>query len=78
MNYKLAPLLLSGLLLFACEKETNNEVNNQPHTNTEEPKLSIQLAFSDTLPRLGNLGQPVDVPQENAAQHPNVTLATPP
>ncbi len=53
---------LALLLSFAaCKKD-----EKQPE------QLKFSVAFDETLPRLGNLGQPVGVPQGNAAQHPDM------
>lgn len=73
MNMKNTTIgLLSGLLFLACSKKETNE----PAANPTPAQFKVNLAFSDTLPRLGNLGQPVSVPPENAAQHPNMQLAS--
>lgn len=57
-------LLLSlGMVVLSCKKEETPEI---------PPKLTFEVAFDETLPRLGNFGEPVDVAPGNAAQHPNM------
>ena len=50
-------------VLIACKKEELPEI---------PPKLKFEVEFDETLPRLGNFGEPVDVAPGNAAQHPNM------
>lgn len=52
------------LLLAACKKK-----KEEPTPETK-PKLQFTLEFDETLPRLGNFGEEVDVAPGNAAQHP--------
>ncbi len=63
MNWKLwlICLIFSGVV-FSCEKDS---------TPANEPKLIIKLSVDPNQERLGNLGQPVSVPDSNAAQTPS-------
>ncbi len=58
--------VLATLLLVttftSCKKDTNN--------NSNEPKLIFKYKLDSTQVRLGNIGQPVDIPAGNAGQSP--------
>jgi len=54
-------ILVLGLSLLSCRKE---------EVITEEPKLLVKLSVDPNQERLGNFGQPVSVPDTNAAQNP--------
>ena len=49
---------------FSCEKNDEN-INL-------DPKIKFKVNFDSNLPRLGNLGQIVNVPPQNGSQNPNV------
>lgn len=62
---KYIPVLILSILSFtSCKKDDD--------TSGQElkPQLKFSLSFSDTLPRLGNLGEEVGVPSGHAAQSP--------
>jgi hypothetical protein len=56
-------LLLLGLGLVACNKETI--------TTGDDPQLIISFRFDDTADRLDNLGEPATIPPGNAGQSPD-------
>lgn len=57
-------LMLIGFFTVACKKDKVDEPSNQ--------QLKFSMQFDETLPRLGNFGEEVAVPEGNAAQHPNM------
>jgi hypothetical protein len=58
--FKILPIFVIVILSFAgCKKK-----------DTFEPKLIIKLTVDSTQIRLGNLGNPVNIPAGNAGQHP--------
>jgi hypothetical protein len=63
-KYTAAVLFICSLLLFSlsCKKEK------------DEPMLIVKYTFSPTQERLGNFGEPQDIPEGNAAQTPNFHL----
>lgn len=63
--YKLIIGIVGLSLMSACKKE-------DPVEPEESPKLKFSLEFDETLPRLGNFGEPVAVSSGNAAQSPDM------
>ena len=57
------------IVVISCKK---NEDNSTPIPSDKNTQLVIGLEFDETLPRLGNFGEPVDVPTGNASQHPSI------
>ncbi len=57
------------LVIVSCKKKEEPEPDPIPETGT---KLEFSLEFDETLPRLGNFGEEVDVEPGNAAQHPDM------
>jgi len=58
--------VLSVMLITACKKD-------DPVDPEENPlKLKFSLEFDETLPRLGNFGETVEVPPGNPAQSPEM------
>lgn len=60
-------IFCSCLMLLSSCTDANGESNTSSEAN-----LIIQLAFNPTQERLGNLGEPVSVAAENAAQSPTI------
>ncbi|MGB1103235.1 MAG: hypothetical protein ACPG21_06360 [Crocinitomicaceae bacterium] len=60
---KIALICAIAAAIIACKKEEEPEVPT---------KLLFEVEFDETLPRLGNFGEPVDVGAGNEAQHPNM------
>lgn len=60
-------LMVCALTLLSCGPE-------EDHTglNDGEAGLTFEFDFNESLPRLDNLGNPVDVGVGNAAQHPKM------
>lgn len=54
------------VLILAC----SNTDDDRPQSTS--PNLIIKLKFDPNQERLGNLGQPVGIPPENAAQSPTI------
>lgn len=67
MKHLITSILVFSLFIAACKKE---EPPQDPVAN--DPQLSFQLTFDETLPRLGNFGEPAAVPAGHAAQHPRM------
>lgn len=59
---KLFAILCVGLVFVSCKKE-----DDEP-----EKQLKFSVEFDETLPRLGNFGEPVGVADGNAAQSPEM------
>lgn len=59
-------LLMLAVLTLSCSDDTNDT------PQSVNPNLIIKLKFDPTQERLGNLGEPVSVPPENAAQSPTI------
>lgn len=67
MNMKMKKTLMYAaiaLIALGCGKD------EEPVVDPASPSLKFKLEFDETLPRLGNLGEHVDVAPGNAAQHP--------
>ncbi len=60
-KFLIIPAVMSGLFLSSCDKNKNA---------TSEPKLIFKYKLDSTQVRLGNLGEPVDIPPGNAGQSP--------
>jgi len=60
---KIALFCAIALTIMACKKEEEPEIPT---------KLLFEVEFDETLPRLGNFGESVEVGEGNAAQHPNM------
>ncbi|MEM6726431.1 MAG: hypothetical protein AAF598_20475 [Bacteroidota bacterium] len=79
-------LLLFSITFFtACQKETpgctDPTADNYDPNATEDngtctfgPKLMFKFKFDPTQERLGNFGEPADIPAGHAAQTPNFNL----
>lgn len=52
-----------SVLMLSCKTD-------EGHNDSSKPKLIIKLTVNANQERLGNLGQPVSVPEANAAQNP--------
>lgn len=60
-------IILASLLFFnSCKDDDNN--------NSDVPSLIVKYSFDENQERLGNFGEPVDVPSGNAAQSPKFHL----
>lgn len=57
-------LLAIILLIGSC-------VNDEPTTSTTDAKMHFQFKFDETQERLGSFGEPISVPANHAAQHPD-------
>ncbi len=60
-------LALSGIVFFSCTKD-------DPVESSNEPSLNITFLMDANADRLNNLGEPVSVPNGNAAQDPDFEI----
>jgi len=70
MSYsRLLTVFLIGLLICSCKKEDEPEAESN-----DSPKLNIQFIMSSEAERLDNAGNPVTIPNQNAAQNPDFEI----
>lgn len=55
------------ILFSACKKDESPETSD----DTQQAQLGFEFKFDETLPRLGNFGEEVDIPAGNAGQSPS-------
>ena len=60
-------VLICAVLALSC---SDDNTNTPPQATS--PNLIVKLKFDPSQERLGNLGEPVSVPPENAAQSPTI------
>ncbi|WP_196889940.1 hypothetical protein [Aureivirga sp. CE67] len=63
---KILLTILTSTLFFACSSDESSE-----NTSVYEPKLIIKLKVDSEQIRLGNTGEPEEIPENHAAQNPN-------
>ena len=66
MKNLLIPVSIGLFFLSSCKKD---EIPEDP---LESKQIEFSLKFDETLPRLGNFGEEVEVAAGNAAQHPEM------
>lgn len=67
MKKSIIALAVISCVALSCKKDKDVPPTTEPAT-----QLTFKVDFDETLPRLGNFGQAVNVGAGNAAQHPNM------
>lgn len=67
--FELGTIMFFLLWTTSCDKQEDPEYNMD---NNSSAKLNLSLKFDENLPRLGNFGQAVNIPEGHAAQSPKM------